>query len=196
MKYVRVILLISVLMPACSESPESGKGRDITDGVYMASQEKNIVYVDSIPALAEDVNIFHMQAVDDPYYDTIYNASSLVIETGDSLRIFSFPDLEVAGYIRDRLGSKQLIIPEFNDSFEYHLSGDSLRLSQSSGNTQRDTYFHSIPASQGELTASGLVSTSWTLDHPFMDFIAFTSEESCIISFYLEQVGETVEKRD
>ncbi len=184
MKYIWVSLLFSVLISACSESPETSTGSDISDGVYMASQEKNIVYVDSIPALAEDVNIFLMQAVDEPYYDTVYNASPLVIATGDSLRILSFPDLEVTGYIRDTLGSRQLIIPEFNDSFEYHLSGDSLMLRQAVDNTQRATYFHAIPASNGELTPSDLVSTSWTLDHPFIDFISFTSEDSCIISSY------------
>jgi len=178
---VRLLFLLALFLSSCADRDTTeDEPTGTTFGVFMASQERNVHYVDSVPALKDDVGMFLMQAVDEPYYDTIYNSSSLVIRIGDSIAIYSFP-VAVSGYLKDSAGSAFLMVPEFNDLYRYEETNDSVILQQKATKDQRNTYFHAVPATAGEAGTASLNSTTWAIDNPVIERITFQSGGSCVM---------------
>ena len=176
-----VIFSAFVVLSACSDREETSA--EIPAGeVFMASHERSIQYVDSVPVLSEDVTVFAMQPVDEPYYDTTYNTSSLIISLpeSDSIRIYSLPDFQASAFLTEENEDRILNVPEFNDRFNF-LPGDSdLLLRKTTEKQSYTTYFHPSPPTEGVLSEQDLTGTSWTIANGQIDQVMFFTEDSCI----------------
>ncbi|MCA6079085.1 hypothetical protein [Fulvivirga sedimenti] len=184
MKNLSVIVVVALFLYGC-ESPKTETQTGSTNSdVWMASQERFIEYVDSVSILGEGLNNFAKQPVENPYYDTAYNSSSLVISSDGSnnLTVFTFPDFTANASLFEDDGNMYISIPDFNDTLAYiRRPGDSLVLSKKRGKTYSETYFHPTQPTEGVPDPASLAGTHWHLEGGNVTEISFVSADSCLI---------------
>ncbi len=192
MRFFSGILFAGFFIAACQSETSENDIAASENEVWMASQERYIEYVDSVAILGEGLLNFAKQPVENPYYDTVYNSSSLVISEGnnDSLEVTTFPDFKAGAILFSKEGTTFIRIPDFNDTLVYtRRSEDSLVLSKKRGKTYSETYFHPVTPTEGSLEASSLVGTHWHLDNQNINFISFLSSDSCLIRIETNEIS-------